>query len=327
MSRKISDTEAIVDEIIDYEKVRYVNKGYGLISAFLITIGWFFILPQLSYYIWPTKIEEPGKFTFFLNYITHEISFIFVNVAMWVIYKLEWDFFERYKSNDKPWPWKKDPEAWNKLVKETIILLALNHLVILPLVSCFSFITNVSPFRVDYESLPTVFEVIWQTVFFMIMDDLTFYWSHRFLHWNKIYPYIHKIHHKYINTVSIASEYAHPLEFAIGNVLTANSGPLLLGRMTHQYTVVMWIILRIAETTDGHSGYEFSWSPFRLLPMSGSSEYHNFHHLNFKGNYSSFFTYLDKMFGTTNNAYMSYIRKKKDLIEKQIEKDKEIKKD
>ena len=35
--------------------------------------------------------------------------------------------------------------------------------------------------------------------------------------------------------------------------------------------------MRVMETVDGHCGYEFSWSPYRLLPFSGSSEYHNFH--------------------------------------------------
>ena len=63
----------------------------------------------------------------------------------------------------------------------------------------------------------------------------------------------------------------------------------------------MWILLRILETTDGHSVYEFSWSPFRFLPLSASSEHHNFHHLVFKGNYSSFFTYLDGVCGTVAN--------------------------
>ena len=57
----------------------------------------------------------------------------------------------------------------------------------------------------------------------------------------------------------------------------------------------MW---RIMETCDGHSGYEFPWSMFRLLPFSGSSDFHDFHHSKNAGNYSSFFTYLDTLFHT-----------------------------
>ena len=55
----------------------------------------------------------------------------------------------------------------------------------------------------------------------------------------------------------------------------------------HLATATLWyknsynnirLFMRTLETIDGHSGYEFSWSPYRLLPFSGSSEYHNFHH-------------------------------------------------
>lgn len=45
----------------------------------------------------------------------------------------------------------------------------------------------------------------------------------------------------------------------------------------------MWHIIRILESLDGNCGYEFSWSPFRLLPFSGSASYHNYHQfINFK---------------------------------------------
>jgi methylsterol monooxygenase/4-alpha-methyl-delta7-sterol-4alpha-methyl oxidase len=235
---------------------------------------------------------------------------------MWLIYKLEWKFFENYKIHDMPWPWNENHERWNKLIKDTIGLLFVNHVLILPLVTIIYYIKNQSPVRMDYQSLPSPFEVIWQTVFFMIVEDFAFYWSHRFLHWDKIYPYIHKLHHRHVNTVSISSEFAHPAEFLFGNVMTSNLGPFLLGKNVHFLTGLMWIILRVGETTDGHCGYEFSWSPYRLLPMSGSSEYHNYHHLSFKGNYSSFFTYLDRMFGTVNTKYLEFVEKKKEYIRK-----------
>jgi methylsterol monooxygenase/4-alpha-methyl-delta7-sterol-4alpha-methyl oxidase len=60
--------------------------------------------------------------------------------------------------------------------------------------------------------------------------------------------------------------------------------------------------MRTLETVDGHCGYEFSWSPYRLLPLSGSSDYHNFHHSMNVGNYGSFFSFWDSMCGT-NSTY------------------------
>lgn len=314
--RKVSNADISMEEILDYEKIRYERKGYGLVTAILVTLSWFLLVPRLAVHLWPHKIENEGVFFFLTSYVTHEGIFIMANMVLWIIYKLEWTFFERYKVHDKDWPWKEDLGKWNKLIKETVLLLFVNHVLILPLVTIGYYIKNESPFRMDFESLPSCFEVIWQTVFFMLCDDFSFYWSHRFLHWDRIYPYIHKIHHKYVNTVSIASEYAHPLEFIFGNVLTANLGPFLLGKRVHFFTALMWIVLRIAETTDGHCGYEFSWSPYRLLPMSGSSEYHNYHHISFKGNYASFFTYLDRVFGTVNVRYQEFVMKKKELAEK-----------
>jgi len=136
-----------------------------------------------------------------------------------------------------------------------------------------------------------------------------FYWTHRLLHHPKIYPYIHKKHHEYGITISIAAEYAHPLEWVFGNLVPSAMGAKLLGGNVHMATYIMWGFIRIMETVDGHSGYEFSWSPYRLLPLSGSSNYHNFHHYFNSGNYSSFFSIWDTLCGT-NKAYFRFLAKK-----------------
>lgn len=36
----------------------------------------------------------------------------------------------------------------------------------------------------------------------------------------------------------------------------------------------MWGLYRVCESGDAHSGYEFPWSPFRLIPFSGISFLH-----------------------------------------------------
>ena len=74
----------------------------------------------------------------------------------------------------------------------------------------------------------------------MIVEDFLFFWSHRFLHWKKVYPYIHKIHHEYSTTVSIAAEYSHPLEFIMSNILPTSMGFKLLGSKAHFVTYVIW---------------------------------------------------------------------------------------
>lgn len=74
----------------------------------------------------------------------------------------------------------------------------------------------------------------------------------------------------------------------------------------------MWLIIRLFETTDGHSGFDFSWSPFRLLPLSGSAKYHDFHHTHNIGNYESFFTIWDTVMGTNAAYYKFYAKKEKE---------------
>jgi sterol desaturase/sphingolipid hydroxylase (fatty acid hydroxylase superfamily) len=154
----------------------------------------------------------------------------------------------------------------------------------------------------DLDSLPSKWEIMKHITFFMIMEDFVFYWSHRILHLPFIYSAIHKQHHEYKDSISISSEYAHPLETILSNTLPTVAGYKMLGHRTHMVTVTLWVALRIADTIDAHCGYDFSWSPFRLLPFSGESNYHNYHHTHNTGNYASFFTLWDTCCGT-NYSY------------------------
>ena len=67
---------------------------------------------------------------------------------------------------------------------------------------------------------------------------------------------------------------------------------------------MLWVNFRVFDAHEGHSGYEFTWSPLRLLPFSSSSEFHNFHHSNYEGNYASFFNFWDTLFNTNKEYYI-----------------------
>ena len=153
------------------------------------------------------------------------------------------------------------------------------------------------------EDLPTPLSLAASVAFCMFCEDFVFYWTHRLLHWRVLYPHIHKIHHTYKTTVSITSEYAHPIEYIFSNLAPSGAGPFLLGYRMHCLTVFAWYVVRMSETLDGHGGYEFSWSPFRLIPFSGSSEYHDWHHSENIGNYASFFCIWDTVFNTNHHYF------------------------
>ena|ERR1700733_3672113 len=153
-------------------------------------------------------------------------------------------------------------------------------------------------FLTSVEQLPNSYTLIASIVFMMICEDFTFHFTHKFLHWKVIYPYIHKIHHTHVTTIGIAAEYAHPLEYLFGNIVPGVMGALILGGNCHLFTVLSWGLVRLGETLDSHSGYEFSWSPYRLIPLSTSAKYHDFHHSHNIGNFSSFFSFWDTIEGT-----------------------------
>lgn len=224
---------------------------------------------------------------------------------MWFIYHIELPFFERYKINHEPWPWNQNRAEWNKLLWKSIKLVYFNILVVLPTAVYLSLYLKdyEIPHTLDIDQLPDGTTIALTLIFCMVCEDFTFHFTHKFLHWRKIYPYIHKIHHTHVTTIGIAAEYAHPIEFVFGNMIPATMGNAILGKHMHFYTMLCWAGVRLGETLDGHCGYEFTWSPYRLIPFSNSAQYHDFHHSHNVGNYSSFFSIWDTIFGNNKTYY------------------------
>ena len=133
----------------------------------------------------------------------------------------------------------------------------------------------------------------------------------------------HKLHHEHQNTMAISAEYTHPVEFLLGGLLPSGAGPLILGRKVHIGTYALWLILRIGKTTESHCGYDFPITPFGYLPFTGSSKFHNYHHLYFKGNYGSFFIFWDFVCGTINKKY-TYVKEEYLPADPYVDKAKKI---
>jgi sterol desaturase/sphingolipid hydroxylase (fatty acid hydroxylase superfamily) len=66
----------------------------------------------------------------------------------------------------------------------------------------------------------------------------------------------------------------------------------------HAYTLLTWMVCRITETCDGHSGYDLPFMPFRLMPFAGTSAAHDAHHSINTGNYGTFLRVWDPLLGT-----------------------------
>ena len=93
------------------------------------------------------------------------------------------------------------------------------------------------------------------------------------------------------------------------------AGPIILGKHMHFFTAKFWGFYRVFETLDGHCGYDFPWSPFRLVPFCADASYHDFHHSQNVGNYGSFMTIWDTILDTNTEYYAHQIKKEKSKTE------------
>ncbi|KAJ6083796.1 hypothetical protein N7467_007931 [Penicillium canescens] len=147
---------------------------------------------------------------------------------------------------------------------------------------------------------PTLWTMAYQIAVFFVMEDTWHYFSHRALHWGPLYKAIHKIHHQYSAPFGLAAEYASPIEVMILGFGTVGC-PILWCAVTgdlHILTMYIWIVLRLFQAIDAHSGYEFPWSLHHFLPFWAGADHHDLHHEKFIGNYASSFRWWDYVLDT-----------------------------
>ncbi|XP_013451995.2 methylsterol monooxygenase 2-2 isoform X2 [Medicago truncatula] len=146
--------------------------------------------------------------------------------------------------------------------------------------------------------LPSWRVVLTQIIFYFILEDFLFYWEHRIMHTKWLYKHVHRVHHEYATPFGLTSEYGHPAEILFLGFPTM-LGPAITG--PHLITLWLYTVLRVLETVEAHCGYHFPWSPSNFLPLYGGADFHDYHHrvlYTKSGNYSSTFTYMDRIFGT-----------------------------
>lgn len=263
------------------------------------------------------SIEDPISRHYHFKTEVAAVVFIGLHTFYAILYSLKMPFFEKYKIDPSPWPW--ELENWSELKWYLIKSLAFNHLVTYPVIQFSQVYFFHEMFVEDDAQLPDHWTIVIHILFCMVVEDFYFYFAHRLLHWKPLYLWIHKIHHKFPHCISFLATSAHPLEVAFCFQAAFLMGPFLLcyvlNRPMHMYTGAIWILARIGESLDGHSGYEFSFSMWRLLPLSAGGYYHGFHHSHNTGNYASFYILWDTFFGT-NHEYYKYMQAVEDVQQK-----------
>lgn len=147
---------------------------------------------------------------------------------------------------------------------------------------------------------PAWYVVAGQVLFFLYLDDFLYYWVHRAMHTRWLFRHIHGWHHRIFTPWAVTGHYMHPVEYLLTGGI-AMIGPLLLG--SHVGTLWVWFAVRQWEAAEGHSGYDFPWSPSHWLPFNDGAAHHDVHHAKVKGNYAGYLAWVDGVFGTWARGY------------------------
>ena len=136
------------------------------------------------------------------------------------------------------------------------------------------------------DGWPSPLVVLLHLLAFILIEDTIFYFGHRLLHTRWLFRHVHYRHHRFRFVRGYVAEYAHPLENLL-NLVALFAGPVALGSPLP--VVALWIVVRMVETVEAHSGYAFT----------ASSSRHSFHHLHAqRGCYGSFMSPWDRLLGT-----------------------------
>ena len=154
-----------------------------------------------------------------------------------------------------------------------------------------------------YESLETAMQPIWligsQILFAFIIDDIWFYFFHRWLHENKfMLKNVHSIHHRATTPFQLEYLYAHPLEWMLGMIGVVIAFALILLIMPISvYALWGFGLLRNLHEIHIHSDLELPI--LSKLPFLSKTKHHDDHHAKLTGNYASTFNWMDKIFKST----------------------------
>ncbi|RDA82969.1 hypothetical protein CP532_0860 [Ophiocordyceps camponoti-leonardi (nom. inval.)] len=202
-------------------------------------------------------------------------------------------YFQKYKIQKQKMPTLK--EQWDC----ASIVLVTHFTAELPQIWFFHPLATF--FGMEYGApFPPLWKMALQIAVLFIMEDTWHYWFHRCLHYGPLYKAIHKIHHTYSAPFGLAAEYASPIEIMLLGMGVVGS-PILMLCITgdlHLITMYIWIVLRVFQAIDAHSGYDFPWSLRHFLPVWAGADHHDMHHEKFIGNYASSFRWWDYFLDT-----------------------------
>jgi len=242
-------------------------------------------------------VENVGEFN-----VAVWVSWLLVEAVYWAHGLLAFLFLDlnryptvlyKYKLQDKI-SFQVKGGRGNPSSKKLFLNLFLNHVcVLLPMNILLYYLSkwNIVPSKFRLGTLPSFFEILWQVVLFVFLEEIGFFYSHWLFHAKPLYTRFHKIHHEFHSPIALAASYVHPIEMIFCNIIPITLGPLLVG--CHIVTFWLWGILAVLGTQVHHCGFRFPWQP----KFDQQPDFHDYHHENFTSNYG-LLGILDYLHGT-----------------------------
>ena len=156
--------------------------------------------------------------------------------------------------------------------------------------------------RVRFEvTLP---EVLLDTLILFFAMDLAMYVFHRAAHHPRLYPLIHRTHHRFENPRPLTLFVLNPAETLGFGILWL---VLLAVYPAAWLSIVIYLTLNIVFGLVGHLGVEpmpDRWINIPLVAYVSTSTFHAEHHFDKEHNYGFYTLIWDRLFGTLSTDYI-----------------------
>lgn len=137
-----------------------------------------------------------------------------------------------------------------------------------------------------------------QVLFVFLIDDIWFYFAHRWMHENKlVLKKIHSIHHRATTPFPLEYLYVHPLEWMLGMIGSA-IGIGLIFIIMPMNIYAFWIFGLIRNLHEIHIHSDLHIPYLSSIPFISSTKNHDDHHAFLNGNYASTFSIWDRVLKT-----------------------------
>lgn len=133
----------------------------------------------------------------------------------------------------------------------------------------------------------------------IVLHDTWFYWTHRLMHWRRLFPTMHRVHHLSHTPTPWSALAFHPTEAVVQAIVFPLAAMLL---PLHPAVALLWLVYMIVINVWGHLGFELFPAGFRRHWLF---RWHNTttHHQHVKGNYSLYFNFWDRVMRTNHPDY------------------------